>query len=79
LIVSAHPYRDSELSSAPTPRATSGVARDDLVVALLLLVVGVLGVISGLSMDRQAQLTLGLVLLAFAVKVGWDARRTGGS
>jgi uncharacterized membrane protein len=79
LNVSAHPYREPELPSAPTPAASAGVARDDLVVAVLLLVVGVLGVLSGLSMDRQTQLTLGLVLIAFAVKVGWDARRTGHS
>jgi hypothetical protein len=77
LNVPAHPYRDSEVSSAPAPAATARVARDDLVVAILLLVVGVVGVVSGLSMDRQAQLTLGLVLLAFAAKVAWEARRTG--
>jgi hypothetical protein len=77
MIVSAHPYREPESPCAPAPpEADAGVALDDLVVALLLLVVGGLGVLSGLSMDRQAQLSLGLVLIAFAIKVGWDARRS---
>lgn len=69
-----HPYREPGSSRADAPPASGGCARDDLVVASLLLVVGVLGVLSGLSMDRQVQLTVGLVLIASAVKVAWDAR-----
>ena len=77
--MSTHPYRESEPPHEPDSLETARVARDDLLVALLLLVVGVLGVLSGLSMDRQAQLTLGLVLIVFALKVAWDARRSGDS
>jgi hypothetical protein len=77
MTVSAHPYRGPAPPHAPAPPAAeAGVALDDVVVALLLLLVGGLGVLSGLSMDRQAQLSLGLVLIAFAIKVGWEARRS---
>jgi len=74
LHVPTHPYRESEPPFEQEPLAATGVARDDLFVALLLLVVVALGVICGLSTDRQAQLTVGLVLIAFALKVAWDAR-----
>lgn len=79
LHVPTHPYRDSEPPFPQEPLEASGVARDDLFVALLLLVVGALGVLCGLSMDRQAQLTVGLGLIAFALKVAWDARTAGHS
>ena len=72
-----HPYREPASSPAVATPVSGGVARDDLVVASLLLVVGVLGVLSGLTMDRQVQLTVGLVLIAVAVKVACDARCDG--
>lgn len=72
--MSSHPYRESAAPRTVASSKSAGVARDDVVVALLLLVVGMLEVLSGVSMGRQTHLTLGLVLLAFAIKVAWDAR-----
>ena len=74
-----HPYRDPMAPAEPKPLESARVAHDDVVVAVLLLAVGVLAVVCGLSMDRQAQLTIGLVLIAFALKVAWDARASGAS
>lgn len=75
--VPGHPYREPESSPAEASPAPGCVARDDLVVACALLVVGVLGVLSGLSTDRQVELTVGLVLIALGVKVAWDSRTAG--
>lgn len=75
----AHPYRQPAPPQEPHSLETVRVAHDDLLVAILLLAVGVLVVVSGLSMDRQAQLTLGLGLIVLALKVAWDARRSGES
>ena len=74
-----HPYRECAPPSEPDSREPARVAPDDVVVALLLLVVGSLGVLSGLTTDRQVPLTLGLVLLASSVKVAraaGDSRRS---
>lgn len=72
--MAAHPYRDCSPRVPEEPPPAPVIASDDVAVALLLFLVGVLGVSSGLAMDGQAQLSLGLVLIAFAVKVALGAR-----
>ena len=72
-----HPYR--EPAGRPTcPATREPLSPDDVVVAVMLFLLGALGLGIGVSCDRGLELSLGLILIALSAKVVHDARRAAG-
>jgi hypothetical protein len=71
----AHPYREPTTRAEEPPARQAAVAPDDVIVAVMLLVIGTLVVAIGISTDRGVELSLGMVLLGLSAKVAYDARR----
>lgn len=64
-------YREPAAERSPLPQRR--VLGDDLVVALMLLLVGRAGIAIGSSADRATELSFGVIRIGLAAKVAWDA------
>ena len=63
---------------APAPPEKKRLCPEDIVVAVMLFVLGALGIGVGVCAHRGLELSLGLLSFALSVKVVHDARRAAG-
>ncbi|MDB4946302.1 MAG: hypothetical protein JWP97_5836 [Labilithrix sp.] len=70
------PYRgNAGPSRQRSPEPPSPERMDDVSLALLLVVVGGVGMVVGIAADRATELVLGALLLMMGAKVANEARR----